>query len=413
MQIDTHTAHMAWRIDEAVVRGELDNRTRGRVTGRIWFAGRADPVVLELKGDCWRDLAGRRLEFTNPAPTPGETASLAAMQQGSVGDITASRKAKVPDVPLDQLHLYYKTGREMPWHWGNVLYLEWFSASNGRVVIETASFDLKVVGEPVWEMSETEEAEQRQANGAATMTFLEELTGAADDPAEHEDTEWNEQPQTEEEAEAQQARGELLADRIAGRLAREAPNADYETILQEEIERLQRERGEPEPTPEQLARNTEWIEEANRETEEIARNPDPELEAELAVEHPVAQRAQDLSDLVHQLAKDEKWIPEDAHMEHPALELRNATMIAGVKIAATLNGQTWPPEIEFCAHAIVRLKRALGYLEDALNAAESCREEKIIQPAHLGPIVVEIIDLVDDTAALITELREKLKRGTD
>lgn len=404
---------MAWRIDESVNRGEIDNRVRGHVTGRIWFTGRAEPVVLELTGNCWRDLAGRRLEFTNPTPQPGETGSLATIQAGSVGDITASRKAKIPDIPLDQLHLYYKTGREMPWHWGNVLHLEWFSETNGRVVIETAAFDLKIVGEPAWEMSGAEETTQRETNSAAMMAFLEGLTGAADDLSAHEDTEWNEKPQTEEEAEAQHARGELLADRIAGRLAREGPEADYEQILEEEIERLQRERGEPEPTPEQFARNAEWIEEANRDSDAIAGVPDPELEAELAIEHPVAVRAQDLAALIHQLAADEKWIPADSHMEHPALELRNATMIAGVKIAATLNGQTWPPEIEFCAHAIVRLKRALGYLEDALNAAESCREERIIQPAHLGPIAVELIDLVDDIAELITELREKLERGTD
>eukprot|EP01031_Cornospumella_fuschlensis_P019204 gene19204-23528_t len=34
---------MAWRIDQSVIRGEIDNRTRDRVTGRIWFEGRADP----------------------------------------------------------------------------------------------------------------------------------------------------------------------------------------------------------------------------------------------------------------------------------------------------------------------------------------------------------------------------------
>lgn len=170
---------MAWRIDEAVIRGELDNRLRGRVTGRIWFAGRDEPVVLELTGNCWRDLAGRRLEFTNPESKPGDLEKLALVQKGSVGDITASRKVKVPDIPLDQLPLYYKTGREMPWHWGNALYLEWFSETNGRVVIETSAFDLKVVGESAWEMSETEEEEQRKANGAAMTGFMERLAGAA------------------------------------------------------------------------------------------------------------------------------------------------------------------------------------------------------------------------------------------
>ena len=57
---------MAWRIDESVIRGEIDNRTRDRVTGRIWFEGRAEPVELNLTGNAWRDLAGRRLEFVNP-----------------------------------------------------------------------------------------------------------------------------------------------------------------------------------------------------------------------------------------------------------------------------------------------------------------------------------------------------------
>ena len=43
-----HTAGMAWRIDESVVRGEIDNRVEGRVTGRIWFVGLDEPVELEL-----------------------------------------------------------------------------------------------------------------------------------------------------------------------------------------------------------------------------------------------------------------------------------------------------------------------------------------------------------------------------
>jgi hypothetical protein len=47
--------------------------------------------------------------------------------------------------------------KPFPWHWGNALYLEWFSQSNGRVVIETASYVLKIVGEPHWEMSPEEE----------------------------------------------------------------------------------------------------------------------------------------------------------------------------------------------------------------------------------------------------------------
>lgn len=407
---------MAWRIDEAVVRGELDNRVRGRVTGRIWFIGRDEPVVLELEGNGWRDLAGRRLEFTNPQPKPGDLDQLAPLQRGAVGDITASRKVKVPDVPLDQLHLYYKTGRELPWHWGNSLYLEWFSERNGRVVIETASFGLKVVGEAAWEMSEAEETEQRQANGAALTGFMDRLAEAAgtrdrkivdDTPAE-----WDERPQTEEEAEAQQARSDRLADRIEARLRREGEDA-YEKILEEELDRLDREEGRPEPTPEQLACNAEWIEEMNRAGEEALANPDPDMEAEMAFEHPLVTRVTEFSLGLRRAAKEEGWRPEGAGQEHPVTELLDGTLIAGPKLAGALNGQSWPPEIEFCAQTIVRLKRARGYLEDAVRGAESCQEENLIKPERLGPIMKTLGEFIRETDELIAELRAKLERGMD
>jgi hypothetical protein len=407
---------MAWRIDEAVVRGELDNRVRGHVTGRIWFVGMEQPAVLELEGNCWRDLAGRRLEFTNPHPKPANLENLAPQQQGAVGDITASRKVRVPDIPLDQLHLYYKTGREMPWHWGNSLYLEWFSLRNGRVVIETAAFELRVVGEPAWEMTESEEIAQQKANAAALTGFMDRLVEAAgaqdceavdDTPAE-----WDEKPQTEAEAEAQQERSDRLADRIEARLRKEGEDA-YERILEEELEKLHREEGRPEPTPEVEAKRAEWIEELNRAAEEALANPDPELEKELAFEHPLVTRVGEFSLQLRRTAKARRWRPADASQEHPVAELLEASMIAGPKLAGALNGRYWPPEIDFCAHTIVRLKRARVFLEDALRAADSCREDKLIPPADLDTIVSTLTAFVRETDELIAELRAKLERGTD
>ena len=93
---------MAWRIDEQVVRGEIDNRTRGRVTGRIWLLGRDEPVELDLQGNPWRDLAGHVLRFNNPEPVPADLHGLVSRQEGVTGDITASRKVKVPDVPMEE-----------------------------------------------------------------------------------------------------------------------------------------------------------------------------------------------------------------------------------------------------------------------------------------------------------------------
>ena len=57
---------MSWRFHEHILRGELDNRSRGRVTGRIWLAGVEEPLALDLAGDCAPDLAGCVLTFKNP-----------------------------------------------------------------------------------------------------------------------------------------------------------------------------------------------------------------------------------------------------------------------------------------------------------------------------------------------------------
>jgi hypothetical protein len=201
---------MGWRIDESVIRGEIDNRTRDRVTGRIWFAGLAEPVELALEGNAWRDLAGRRLEFVNPVavkpPLSAEQAAgLAQRQQGVIGDCTASRKVKVPEVTMEEFRELHRQRKPFPWHWGNSLYLEWFSTANGRVVIESASYLLTVSPDIAWDMTPEEEEAQRRKNAEAMGGFMQRLGESMmgeDGGAQFEDKAWNEShPQSEAEAE--------------------------------------------------------------------------------------------------------------------------------------------------------------------------------------------------------------------
>ena len=174
-----------------------------------------------------------------------------------------------------------------------------------------------------------------------------------------------------------QARSDLLVDRIQARMEREGPEADYERILDEELERLRNERGEPEPTAEDLARNAEWIEEANRASEEALQDPEnkEDMEAEWEDSHPFVERVSEFALRMRRTAEAEGWRPEGASSEHTVAELLDATLIAGPKLAGALNGREWPPPVEFCALDLVRLKRARGYLEDALRAADSCQED--------------------------------------
>ena len=160
---------VANRIECAVVRGEIDNTVEGRITGWIWLLGRAEPITLELAGDCWRDLAGARLKFRNPEAT--EHAPLNDRQRGVVGDMTASRKCRVPLIPIED-YLEAKAAGEDPGEvWKNTLYLEWFSESDGRVVIETTDYELELSG-PEWRMDGDAEEAQKLANMQAMRDFL-------------------------------------------------------------------------------------------------------------------------------------------------------------------------------------------------------------------------------------------------
>jgi hypothetical protein len=165
---------MALRLDKAVVRGEVDNTRPGKVTGRLWLIGRKEPVVLALQGNAWRDVAGRKITFRNPNPEAQSSAeSLRSEQNGVVGDITASNKVKVFTVPEEEWLAAYEERRteEVPTEWRNALYLEWFSEMNGRVVIESADFEIGI-SEGVWEMDEAAEEAQRRSNMEAMRTWL-------------------------------------------------------------------------------------------------------------------------------------------------------------------------------------------------------------------------------------------------
>jgi len=168
---------MAWRLNQAVVRGEIDNRIKGVVTGRIWLTGVEDPIELRLEGNCHRDMAGHLLTFENPHPVKpdDEHTDLNPHQNGLVGDLTASRKVRVFDIPLEEALAMYKQTEKPPEHLANCLYLEWYSDFNGRVVIESTDYRISI-SEPAWLMTPEEEVAQLKTNSEAVVKWMERLT---------------------------------------------------------------------------------------------------------------------------------------------------------------------------------------------------------------------------------------------
>jgi hypothetical protein len=173
---------MAFRIHDSVVRGEIDNRSKGVVRGKIWVEGRDLPVVLELQGNAWPDLAGCLLTFNNPQKRipHAHLDSLHSIQRGGIGDLTASRKVRVFDVPLEEALDMARRKEKPPEHLANCLYLEWFSETNGRVVIESADYELKISA-PEWRMTPEEEADRARRAASGMTEFMEKLTRAIDE----------------------------------------------------------------------------------------------------------------------------------------------------------------------------------------------------------------------------------------
>lgn len=417
---------MAWRIDEAIIRGEIDNRTKGRIWGRLWVVGREEPIDLNLAGNPWRDLAGHRLEFINPHPKAMDLSRFPTRQNGVIGDCTASRKVKIPDIPMDQIGEYYAAKKPWTWHWGNSLYFEWFSSASGRVVVESASYQLTVDAEGAWEMAPQEEEAQRRANAEAMTNFVEELgrsNPAARDHAGARGTDTTHESRgnmyvpgkilTEEEADRLEEENEQLLYRVRDRMEDEGAEADFEQILNDELARRLEQRGNLALTPDEEHWRDRQLHERNRPSGESASGENADGSSGCLPEHPVARRAYDLTVMLIDDPEKRGWIPDEAGEEHPLVALSAAMSRGGAKLAWAIDEVEWPPEIGECATSIARLKRARRFFEDAVSAAEISERQKLGENEWLAEARRQLKELMVDCDTLMAELRERLSRGFD
>ena len=117
---------MAWRPNEFLIEGELDNTSPGRVTGWMKFAGDKGKIRFELTGDFHTDIKGKKIiikRLDHPCTTSTKECveymkDFCIRQVGEVGDITCE---------------------------GGSPYIEWYSENNGRVVLEPKDTEVKIV----------------------------------------------------------------------------------------------------------------------------------------------------------------------------------------------------------------------------------------------------------------------------
>lgn len=383
---------MAWRIEQAVIRGEIDNTVAGRTTGKIWLEGRERPLILNLEGDCLRDLAGCRLMFANPRPVADPDAiSLSDGQNGTVGDITASRRCRVPkdsDQPFDP-----ERGETV---WKNILYVEWFSRINGRVLIEAEDFELRV-SEPQWQMDEDDEVGQELSNLHEMREFVRQVLGRKEIADEDRGMTYG---MNEFEWEARLKESDRLSDAYQEVLEKYLDDPDgekkeafvmgWDGLLDAMAQRSEGDGGDGEDFPAE----SEDAEETGAEFWWREEDSDPERS------HPLQARAQELALRAMDLVERES-IPET-----PAQALLGNLLQVTGKLAGALNAWDGDDRPE-PGLVLAILKRCLNWLNEALS---SCQELIAVETeAEQRQLLLELRASIHEIRQGVTELRRELK----
>jgi hypothetical protein len=398
---------MAWRLADSVVRGEIDNRTRGRVTGRLWLAGRDEPLVIDLAGDCMRDLAGCLVTFSNPSPAPANIDGLDPVQEGRVGEITASRKIFVLDVSVEEAMRLGREDADIPKHQANGLYVEWFSERNGRVVIESTSF-LVQVSMPEWTMSEEEQHTQLQDVHETFRGWLDHFDRILAESEEDLGEDEEELPMDEFEWEKRLRESDAKSEKLGEVFEKYNGHPDCEklvaremgwTWIEEELEAQERGILSANPDPASPLANN-WPE------------PNPEREGidwvrayDGDIQHPLALRASRLGLRVWHYCEEHGLMAEngDKDAQHFVLQLQ----MTGAKLAGALNHLAYDDEPDN-GFIVAGLKRALHYVHKSLDAEVRVHRRGLIDPASLEGYHRELFHIRQHVVDLMKEHRSKI-----
>jgi len=399
---------VAFRIHNSVVRGEIDNRVKGIVRGKIWVAGRKKPVVLELQGNAWPDLAGCLLKFKNPLKRIAHQHldSLNPNQTGQIGDITASRKVRVMEIPMPDAYLMKKRGEHVPEYMANSLYLEWFSVQNGRVVIESTDYELEISA-PEWRLTPEEDAERARLAASGMSWFMRKLTDAIEKPKRgqksHEE-EWDEHDYEKflKESDARTDKyGELL---------------DKYGHSDEAHEKIAKEMGwTRELTPEEAQEENRRIDEINRACEDALNEPEPEPDpAREGIDwirdkhghthHPLQHRC---SESALKLWKQMDKLRLKDSNDKDLGDFIGEWLTTGAKLAGALNGIAQARGSRDAAFTVAYLKRALNHLHKSQAALERLarRKRKLLPEKLANNARKDLFEIREGILKLMDELR--------
>jgi len=397
---------VAFRIHDSVVRGEIDNRVKGIVLGKIWVEGRAEPVMLELKGNAWPDLAGCLLTLTNPQKRiPHQHLdSLHPIQRGTIGDLTASRKVRVFDIPTPEAYLMCKRGEKPPEHMANSLYLEWFSEANGRVVIESADYEL-TISAPEWRMTPQENEERARQATAGMDGFMQKFTEAIESHRREQkdpEAEWD-----EHDYEKFMKECDARTDKFLELQEKYGDSPEAEEKIAKEMGWLR------ELTEEEAEAERQHIEEMNRACEEALNEPAPEPEPHREgvdwirtaggdLRHPLQHRCfESALEVWHECDELGLAESEDTDLQQFIFEFQTT----GVKLGGALDGIARGEGFREPAFTVAYLKRALDHLHKAQTGLEAVAPKKLLPEGMVAGARKELFEIRESILQLMDEFR--------
>jgi hypothetical protein len=396
---------MAWRIHDNVIHGEIDNREKGIVRGKIWVEGRAEPFVLELKGNAHPDLAGCLLTFVNRQEriAGDRLDSLHPDQRGTIGDLTASRKVRVPAVPMEEFLNWPKEKGRPPTRWANCLYLEWFSETNGRVVIESADYELSI-SPPEWRLTLAEDAERAKQAASGMADFTAKLTKAIErhrrgqkDP----EAEWD-----EHDYEKFLKESDARTDKYMELLDKYGDSDEAEQKIAQEMGWAR------ELTPEEAEEERHRIEEMNRACEEALNEPpsepDPHREGidwirnkHGHIVHPLEHRCTECSAKFWLQADNLAEKSDDEDLQLFIFELQ----ITAAKLAGALNGIARGGGLPDAAFTVACLKRALDHLHKSQAGLEAVAPKRLLPATTVTDARKDLFEIREGILKLMDEFR--------
>ena len=364
---------MAWRLRSSVVRGEIDNRIKGRITGKVWLAGRDEPVVLNLDGNGYRDVAGCLFTFENPVPQVGdEHTDLFPEQVGAIGDYTASRKVRAFDIPIDEALAMIRRGEKPPEHMANCLYLEWFSERNGRVVIESYDYETKIV-DTAWSLDEEGQDEQLQKNAESMVGFMQRLGEAieeADEPL--------------LDPEDDKPMDEFEWERFMKNIDKQA--LDFAASERDEIAPVGFDLEDPEPNP--ATEGIDWV--RNGQGRPV---------------HPLSLRATDTVEAFGRECSDAGLLKEGDGNDDLREMFFNGYLV-GVNIGGVLDSLGCDGVVD-AGFIVSNLKRAFPYFDKMMKALEKVRKKELIAPERLQRFSDDMFGIRAEIVQLMERFRNE------